>query len=424
MNFIPNKLIGVLIGFYLLAPFLSYITLGVFKKDFVTTTMIFSLIIIMVLMAFRSDKNAIAFPRYLLFLFLFAVYSLFIDYVYAGKNFQSKVIIADRVLGTFYIFFLIENFKPSKAYFLKVVKYSKPILISAIIVIVIQQVYSDSFMVNPDYQSEWGSINEAESRLPSIYSYLGGGIATGLGFVPLLIILVDYLKNRDKQVIFWIIGGIIFGFLSKYRWIMVNTFLLFVILILSSKQKFTQILKYSLLVPIFLFGSYVVLKSVGVKVDNVIEERILESDNNANNTSYSTRILAIYAFNELFRENPVFGKGNEKYGIGGTGKQDYKLRRILGGHSSQIHIGYLSLLYYYGIVGGFLYFGFLFLLFKRLLKNAKLTGVYGPFIAMLCFLITNLVMVTFGLLEAGLIIALMADRYYYYEWNKSKSITV
>lgn len=422
MNSIPNKLIKFIVTLYLFAPIVSFVTLGIFKRDFVTTSIILSLLAMFVLLAFRTHSEPIIFPKYLLFLSLFVLYSIFVDYIYMGKMFDAKILIADRMLGTFYLFFLIENFKPSKEYFEFILKYSKPILFVAVVVIVFQQAYSDSFLVNPDYQKVWGNIGESESRLPSIYSYLGGGIATGLGFVPLLIILVDYLKRNNKQVLFWVLGGIIFGFLSKYRWIMVNTFLLFIVLIINSKQKFSQILKYSLLIPVFLFLSFFVLKSAGVKVDQVIEERILESDNTSNNTSYSTRLLAFHAFKELFFDNPILGKGNVKYGIGGSGKQDYKLRRILGGHSSQIHIGYLSLLYYYGIVGGVLYFGFLLLLFKRMHKNAKRTGIYGPIIAMACFLITNLVMVSFNLLEIGIVIALVADKYYSMNWKKTNRL--
>jgi len=413
LNTISNKYIRFIVTIILFAPLLSYVTLGVFKKDFMTTTMILSIFGIVLLIFFRDENNPIIFPKYLLYLFLFILYITFMDFVILGKKFDAKYFYADRVVGTFYVFFLIENFKISKKYYNFIIKYSKPILVIAILVIVLQQGYNDSFLVNPYYQKVWGSIGETENRLPSIYSYLGGGLSTGLGFVPIFIIVVEYLYKRKKNVSLWILGGFIFAFLSKYRWIMLDSLLVLFVLIANNKSKMKQVLKYSIILPFFLIASLFALKAVGIKADKIIEERILESDNNNNTTSYSTRILAIYSFNKVFWDNPIFGVGNIKYGFGGSGKQDYKLRKLLRGHSSQLHIGYLSLLYYYGIIGGVLYFCFLyFLLYKKLFKNATKTRMYGPFLGMLCFAITNLAMVSFALLEIGLIISLVVDNYY------------
>ena len=66
--------------------------------------------------------------------------------------------------------------------------------------------------------------------------------------------------------------------------------------------------------------------------------------------SAGTRILAVYMFLEFFPENPIFGTG-------GVMKAD--LVRAIRGRSSQIHVGILSLFYYYGLVGGFIYLFFL-----------------------------------------------------------------
>jgi len=68
--------------------------------------------------------------------------------------------------------------------------------------------------------------------------------------------------------------------------------------------------------------------------------------NNINQTSAGTRILAFKAFNDLYWDNPL-GTGPIRYGMGGTGKQDYKLRSFLKDRSSQMHVGYLSLFYMY-----------------------------------------------------------------------------
>ena len=42
-----------------------------------------------------------------------------------------------------------------------------------------------------------------------------------------------------------------------------------------------------------------------------------------------------------------------------TYKQEFKLRQFLKGRSSQIHVGYLSLFYLYGLIGGVFFISFL-----------------------------------------------------------------
>ncbi len=418
-NSIPNKYIRFIVTLILFAPVLSYITLGIFEVDFLTLTITFSLVGIVILVLFRSEKRPIIFPRYLLFLLLFIIYTTVMNYGILGKQFAIKYFFADKIVGTFYVFFLVENFKISNKYFRFVIKYSKPILIAAILVIIIQQGYKDSFLVNKYYQQKWGTIGADESRLPSIYSYLGEGMATGFGFVPIFIIVVEYLDRKKKVIYPWILGGLIFAFLTKYRWIMINALLVLIILIINHKNKVVQVVKYGVLAFILLFLSAFVLKSIGVDANKIVQERILESDTKKDKTSYSTRLLAIQTFNKMFWDHPIFGVGNIKYGIGGTGKQEYKLVKALGGHSSQLHIGYLSLFYYYGVIGGLLYLLFMYLLiYDKLYKNAKKTGMYGPFFGMLCFALANLTLVTFSLLEVGLVLSLLVDKYYMKEYKR------
>lgn len=81
--------------------------------------------------------------------------------------------------------------------------------------------------------------------------------------------------------------------------------------------------------------------------------------------------------------------------------------------SSQIHVGYLSHLVSYGIIGSFLLFSFWFLLAKDLYRKAKLTKYYGPFFAFIIFLFTNLTLVDFNLFYPGIFIAFVFSEYYY-----------
>ena len=158
--------------------------------------------------------------------------------------------------------------------------------------------------------------------------------------------------------------------------------------------------------------SYVALNAVGIDTKKIVEERILESDkSDLSNKSAGTRILAFKVFNKLFWDHPFFGRGNVKYGMGGEGKNDYKLRSFLGGRSSQIHVGHINVLYTYGLIGAFFFFSSLYLLLRKLYTTAKITGVWAPLFGVLCFVLINFTHVTFSIFEMGLMIAIFVNKY-------------
>ncbi|MDY7394101.1 O-antigen ligase family protein [Aureibaculum sp. 2210JD6-5] len=260
-------------------------------------------------------------------------------------------------------------------------------------------------------------------RLHSIYSWVGY-ITNGLGFVPVFLLVVEDLNKRrqSKKVLFWILMGIIYSLLTKSRWIMVNTLMVFIVVLITQRYKFRQFLKYLIVIPLILLISYFTLNTIGVNAEGIVKERILENDKKkVSQKSAGTRLLAIQVFNKLYWKNAVFGKGSIKYGMGGTGKQDYELQKALARKSSQLHVGYLSLLYMYGFVGGSLFLIFLFLFLKKLYLNAKRTSSWAPFFGIMGFAVANLTLVTFSVFEMGLIFAVLADKYFI-EQKKSNLI--
>ena len=106
----------------------------------------------------------------------------------------------------------------------------------------------------------------------------------------------------------------------------------------------------------------------------------------------------------------LIGKGM-LHGFGGESK-DYELVRELAGRSSQIHIGYLSLLYYYGLVGGFLYLTFIVLITRKLYRDAKTTYYWGPFFGFLGLVLANFTLVSLSFFNAGLILCLFFNQVY------------
>ena len=380
--------------------------------DFNKALQFLSFIGIILLLIFRSKDNPINFPRYVLFYLLFVLYDLFGNYVLLDREFKIKYLFANQYIGAFNIMLIVENVVFSKLFYNKIIKYSKIILIFAFVVILIQEAINANFFVRTDLVNESRIVGGSESRLSSIYSWIGQN-SSGFGFVPIFLLIVEYLKKNQKKILVWILIGIVFAFLTKARWIMVNALFVFVLLLVEHKDKVKQFFKYLLIIPILAFGTYLALNSVGINTEAIIKDRILESDKkDISKKSAGTRLLAIKVFDKVFWDNPILGRGNVKYGLGGDGKQDYKLKKALGGHSSQIHVGYLSLLYIYGIIGSFFFLGFLFLLLKRLYNEGKVTGIWAPFLGILGLAFANLTMVYFSLLEMGFIIVLVASRFY------------
>ena len=412
-NSIPNKYNRLLILILMFSPLIGYITLGIFHKDFETTLTIFSYIGIFLILFYGNKKNPIKFPMYLWFYLLFIFYVYFSTFFMLDRDFKMIYLYKNRLVGAFNLLFIIENVFINRKYYHFIFKWSKIILVIAVLVIIVQQVYSSNFFMREDFIDPYAKKTGNEDRLLSIYSW-ATMLGNGLSFVPVYLIMVENLnkKKQNKKVLLWIVLGISYAVLTKSRWIMVNALMVFLVIIVTHKYKFRQFLKYLTIIPIIFLLSYITLNSIGINVEGIVKDRIFESDKKLDQSTASTRILAFSAFNKFYWKNAIFGKGNIKYGMGGTGKQDYELKKFLAGRSSQIHVGYLSLFYMYGAVGGIFFLLFIFLLLKKMYKDAKKTQIWSPFFGILGFAIANLTLVTFSFLEMGLIFAILSSKYY------------
>jgi len=361
---------------------------------------------VFLVLIFRSPDKKIKFPRYIFFYLLFVIYTFFSAFVLLGREFKLIYLFSNHLIGALNMMIIIENLTFDKKYFIKTLKINRVMIPIAILVILVQQMVDTTFFVIPEVfeSSVMDADNIYESRLPSIYSW-ATDLAKGLGFVPVFIIFIEYLYKREKKLFIWIVFGLIYAFLTKARWIMLNTLLVFGILIIHSRNKLGQFFKLAVLIPILVIITLSVLDSIGIESERIIEGRVESKTANS-------RIIAFAAFNRFFWANPMLGKGDIKYGMGGTGKQDYELRKFLRGRSSQIHVGYLSLLYMYGILGTFFFLTFLILLMKRLYRDAKITNMWGPFLGIMGFVLANFTLVHFHLFEMGLIYALVVNKYY------------
>lgn len=401
-----------IITIFAIAPFVAYLVLELFDIDFSTIMQLLSYIGVLLLLVFRNNKNPIKFPKYLFFYLLFTFYVFYSDLIRLDREFLVMHFFKNKLIGGFNMMFIIANLRIEKKYFEFLIKVCKYVLVIAGIVILMQQLVDPNFFLRTDWVDLGAAINSNEDRLLSIYSWIGL-LTVGFGFVPIFILIIEDLDKRKKKILIWIVLGISFAILTKARWILLNTIFVFVILFINHKNKAKQFLKYIFIIPFTLVASYFALNSFGVDMESIVKDRILESNKkNINQTTAGTRILAFQAFGKFYMDNPIFGTGNISYGMGGIGKQDYKLRSFLKGRSSQIHVGYLSLLYLYGLIGGILFLGFLYFLLRKLYNNAKITGIWAPFLGILGLAIANLTLVTFSIYEMGFIIVLVADKYY------------
>lgn len=368
------------------------------------------LTILLVIKLFILKGNSLIIPKYIKLYFIFLIYTTIIDSIFV-EDYNTQVIIK-RFYGfswpPLFYFVAFENINLSQKQYLNILKLIKLTLIAAIVVIIFQMTVDHNFFVRPSYMERWwdGVQSVSTRRLPSIYSW-SGYLDTGLTFIPFLTLYISYLflkKDDEIKIWIWFAGGFIFSFLTLARATMLNMVVIIFMVFVYKKIKLHIAFRYMIIVVILIFLSFEFLNVIGVSVDSIISIRVLEQDKEQfEEKSASTRVLAFQLFPELFKKSPIYGVGSQ---------MTHELKMDLKGRSSQLHVGYLSLLYYYGIIGGILYFLFIFNLMKRIYQNSKKTKYWGPFFGWLSFLIANLTLNCFHPTQAGLMVSLIFSKFF------------
>lgn len=366
------------------------------------------------LVIFIAYYGKVNFPLYLVYYSLFVIYTIISDFGIVDKPFDFKYLYTNQLIGSVFMLFFIENGHYEGPRVDKYLKYNMFIIFLALVVIIIQQAVNNRFLVYDQWVEGYTySKTVSEIRLPSIYSYMDSSLNAGFSFIAILaIILADRIRENKSvlQLIILFSLGAVYCFLTKYRWIMLNFLILFFLFYIYKNFRSQKFLSFTFSIILAFILIYYIALNFNIPADKFINERILErTSGGLERSAAGTRILAANVFVKLFPQNPVFGVGQRLWDYGSTG--DQTLSSALHGRSSQMHVGYLTLLYAYGIAGAIPFVLFLVAIIKKLYNDARLHHNWGIFLGFLGFVLSNFTLVNFNLLFSGFIILLVYNNY-------------
>lgn len=379
---------------------------------------------------FKSRSNLVI-PLYVIFFGLFTIYTMLCG-MFMTDYFNErgiKYFYSDPIWLTFVSLLIVEN-----TYFSEnLLKFARKILLLTLIlasVVSVIQISNPLFFNNneilveglsyermADYYSNGPRINTAEEmgkvsrfldgyRL-SIFSYIKE-LSVGIDTIAIFSLLVAWrpmnLLSRGAATL----SSAIVSFLSSSRWIMLNFLIVASQILWTGKNKLANVLYFILVSTGLLVIIALVANVMGLDVEQFLSERLMSD-------SALTRFLAFEVFFEVFPDNPIFGTG---------GEDTEKMLRLLGGKSSQIHVGYLKLFYYYGLIGGLLYLSFIVAFLTRLWKMAKFSKYWGGFFAILVFFVANLTLFELSLFYYGPLLAIIFANYSYFNRVNEETTSV
>lgn len=345
----------------------------------------------------------IRFPTYLAFYSLFTLFHLWTVYyndLLPDNTNWFFYIFSDYNVLACALFFVLENTNFDDAF---IARMNKMILliVGISLVVSIIQIKNPAFFYNSEADTnETAATYSEDGRLASIYSFVSMN-SVGVTFPFLLTILLSVYEFRSKAFPLIAVSGIIVSFLTRARYVMISSIIAFSQLFIG--KRITTKTKFTLIVA-FVGGIILLIgaaQMAGFDIQQVIDERILEKDNDMG--SAKTRILSYEVFTKKFPEHPYIGVGP---------KTRNDVLDLLGGEAIIIHVGYLSYLYYYGVLGASLLFICLILLLYDSWRVGRYYGFWGAFYGFLGFVLANATFVYFNLSEMGIVLGLIYMRYY------------
>jgi hypothetical protein len=356
-------------------------------------------------------KTKIVFPKYLIFLLCYILYKLIWDFHnYQYKEYPLYDAFKKPNLEIFVLLIILENTVFDRKLIERFYQTIKVTLIFAVIFSLIQFFVDSNFFSHDSYEDDGSYIAESiyEVRRNSVFSYIDMN-SLGLDFLPLFSLFLAYSILNQKKYIVYVLFASIIVFGSNTRYIMVGFLIVLIQLIVYSKKSFLTYLKYFFVLIIIALLSTKIMAFFGYDYNSYVEKRLFAEGD----ISGSTRYFAFQVFSQFFPENWILGTGEHL---------TEEIKKVLGSYTSQIHVGYLSHLVSYGVVGSFFLFMFWFKLGQRLFITARKTNFYGSFFAFLVFFWANATLVYYSIFTYGLIIALVFSNHYIANYHLSKRV--
>jgi hypothetical protein len=390
VNRYQQLLLLVLFPFY---PLWAWLFLFADNKEIIEYANLLWLTLVIFLFLNRSNRL----PKYLIFFVLFTVYHLCSVYIYGllpgGVNWFSFIRLDINVYACG-VLFVIENTK-FEDWFSKIMNRNLLIIVIISLLVSLIQVSDPSFFLNDQMDVEMDYLGQG--RIFSIFSWTNKN-SLGITFPIMIAILLSVIDTKRKAFPIVVISGLVVAFLTRARYVMISTiiafsqFLFSLTLTLKRKVSFVLVLLFSIILL------WQVAENFGYSIQEVIQERILEKSSETEMGSAMVRVSSYYVFLLKFPEHPW-------YGVGPKTRDD--VVQLLGGEAPLIHVGYLSYLYYYGVVGCLFFFLSLIFLLRRAWNVGKNYGFWGSFYGILTFCFANTTFVYFNLSEMGIILAVI-----------------
>jgi hypothetical protein len=345
---------------------------------------------------FVAHKNRIRIPSYLFYLMGYILFKGSWDlYNYYTNQKEFAELFRKPHIEILLILLMIENSFFDDKFIRSSLRILKITLWIALGFSFIQLFVDPMFFYHTDFEDAQSTLYQI--RRQSVFSYIDEN-SLGFDFLPLFAVLLGMALHNKENFGFIVLSATIISFSSNTRYIMVGYLVVLFQILVYSKFRLSQLIKYSLMFILAGTVLFYFLQFAGYNLEEYISERIFPEKD----ITKSTRFFAFEIFQQFFHKNMWIGTGQHLTN---------EIEAALEGYSSQIHVGYLSHLVSYGIVGSFFLFMFWFKLLSALFKDAKLSGYYGSVFAFLVFLWSNMTLVYYSIFTYGLIMSFVYSKY-------------
>lgn len=360
---------------------------------------LFGFLGVLVLLLCKLYGREFTYPKYLLPFILLVFYYMIWAFVNGDAgNFDFDTILyfyRNQWIYSLVTLLLIENTVFDEQFIALIIKVFKVTIIVSFIVILYQLFVDPFFLMPPELKKDFLFRTQYEIRLQSIFGYIAPN-EVAYSLIPIVSILIGYylMLNKSLNPLWVIMAGIVF-FGTKTRFIYLNFIVILLQYPLVNGLNIKKVTKIVLLSIISVIVLVFILNSAGFNIEVFIQNRLLSE-------SASTRLLAVDMFSRFFPHNPFFGSGIH------VGED---LFRAIGNRSSQIHVGYLSHLYEYGVIGTIVLLYFLISVLKRFYETSRYTNYYGSVFAFGVIFVTNLTTVNFSIYSYGILFAFIFNKF-------------